>query len=237
MLEFLIDNIYIRVGNRVFRQIVGIPMGTDCAPLLANMFLFYYEYKYIKELIRTNLHLAMKFNYTFRYIDDLLTLNNDEFEHEISNIYPTELELKKTTSATRLSYLDIEITIADKKYSTTVYDKRDDFKFTIVNFPHLSSNIPCRQAYGVYISQLVRIGRICNDFVQFKDRHYRLTAKLAQQGFWYSGLCTAFKRFTKIHASIFSKFNCSVRKHIEEGICLPINVRLDMIKNVTTRTR
>ena len=46
MMEYLIDNIYINVGNKVFRQQVGIPMGTDCAPLLANLFLFYYEYKY-----------------------------------------------------------------------------------------------------------------------------------------------------------------------------------------------
>ena len=52
---------------------VGIPMGTDCAPLLANLFLFYYEYKYMKNLIKTNLMLAKKFNGTMRYIDDLLT--------------------------------------------------------------------------------------------------------------------------------------------------------------------
>ena len=44
MLEYLIDNIYIVVGNRVFQQHIGIPMGTDCAPLLANLYLFYYEY-------------------------------------------------------------------------------------------------------------------------------------------------------------------------------------------------
>ena len=39
MIEYLIDNIYIKVGSKVFRQQVGIPMGTDCAPLLANLFL------------------------------------------------------------------------------------------------------------------------------------------------------------------------------------------------------
>ena len=36
-------------------------MGTDCAPLLANLFLFYYEYKYMKNLIKDNLQVAMKF--------------------------------------------------------------------------------------------------------------------------------------------------------------------------------
>ena len=49
LVEYLIDNIYVSIGNRVYRQCVGIPMGTDCAPLLANLFLFYYEYRYIYE--------------------------------------------------------------------------------------------------------------------------------------------------------------------------------------------
>ena len=70
LVEYLVDNIYINVGNRVFRQQVGIPMGTDCAPLLANLFLFYYEYRYMKGLIKNN---AKRFNFTTRYIDDVYT--------------------------------------------------------------------------------------------------------------------------------------------------------------------
>ena len=52
------------------------------------------------------------------------------------------------------------LTIDNGKYVTAVYDKRDSFNFSIVNFPYLSSNIPSKPAYGVYISQFVRIGRI-----------------------------------------------------------------------------
>ena len=82
-------------------------MGTDCAPLVANLFLFYYEYKYMRNLIKSNLMLAKKFGTTMRYIDDLLTLNNDLFHSAIMDIYPDELKLKKTTeSSTTLSYLD-----------------------------------------------------------------------------------------------------------------------------------
>ena len=134
------------------------------------------------------------------------------------------MQLKNTTeSLTALLYLDILITNDNEKYSTTVYDKQDSFQFDVINFSHLSSNIPAKPAYGVYISQLVRTGRICGTFLQFKDRHYKLTKKLIKQGFWYSGLCMAFKRFAVSHASIFSKFGYSVRRHIEEGICLPAN--------------
>ena len=133
--EYLIDNIYVSIGNRVYRQCVGIPMGTDCAPLLANLFLSFYEYSYMRDLIKTDLVLAKKFNNTMRYIDDLLTLNNATFHSVIADIYPSELQLKKTTEfGTQLSYLDILITIENGKYSTAVYDKRDNFNFNIVNF-------------------------------------------------------------------------------------------------------
>ena len=96
-----------------------------------------------------------------RYIDDLSTLNNRGIEDTINNIYPPELELKKTTDCpTTLSYLDIHISIANGKYFTAVFDKHDGFNFTIVNFPHMTSNIPSKPAYRVVISQLIRIGRI-----------------------------------------------------------------------------
>ena len=133
----------------------------------------------MKNLIKNNIILAKKFNNTMRYIDDLLTLNNYQFA--IKDIYPQELQLKKTTECTTaVSYLDVLITIDNGRYSTAVFDKRDSLTFNIVNFPHLSSNIPSKRAYGVYISQLVRIGRICSNFVQFKLRHYMLTQKLSQ---------------------------------------------------------
>ena len=110
MYTYLIDNIYVSVGNKVYRQCVGIPMGTDCAPLLANLFLFSYEYRYMRGLIKSNILMARKFNNTMRYIDDLLVMNNTSFSDAIQDIYPSELRLKKTTeSTTALSYLDILI--------------------------------------------------------------------------------------------------------------------------------
>ena len=108
-------------------------MGTNCAPLVANLFLFYYEYKYMKNL---NLMLAKRFSNTMRYIDDLLTLNNTSFHSAIDDIYPEELKLKKTSeSSIALSYLDIQITIVNGKYFTAVYDKWDSFNFKNCEFP------------------------------------------------------------------------------------------------------
>ena len=74
-------------------------MGTDCAPLLANIFLFYYEYGYMKSLVKDNLQSATKCNGTMRYSDDVLTLNNSSFASKIPDIYSPELDLKKTTES------------------------------------------------------------------------------------------------------------------------------------------
>ena len=51
--NFLIDNIFIDVGSIVYQQVIGIPMGTDCATLVADLFLFSFEFSFMKELIRT----------------------------------------------------------------------------------------------------------------------------------------------------------------------------------------
>ena len=93
----------------------------------------------MKSLIYNNITLAKKYTHTMRYIDDLLSLNNSGFAHRATDIYPSELVLKRTTeSPMELSYLDLLITIDSGKYSTTIYDKRDSFNFNIVNFPHMS---------------------------------------------------------------------------------------------------
>ena len=91
----------------------------------------------------------------------------------------------------------------------------------LINIPYLSSNIPSGPAYGVYISQLVRIGRICSNYTQFARRHYKLTQRLIHQGFRYSALCIAFRKFAKKYTQVLEKYGYSIRKHIVDGVCLP----------------
>ena len=80
-LSFLLDNIYIRFGNKLYRQIVGNPMGTNCAPLVADLFLFCYERDFMKDLSSDNQADVIKaFNSTSRYLDDLLNIDNPYFE-------------------------------------------------------------------------------------------------------------------------------------------------------------
>ena len=109
MIDFLIDNIFVDFGGRIFQQTIGIPMGTNCAPLLADLFLYSYEAEFIQNLIKEgNRTLAKMFNLTFRYIDDVLSLNNKVFSDNLHRIYPPELKIKDTTDTLyAVSYLDL----------------------------------------------------------------------------------------------------------------------------------
>ena len=72
-LSFLLDNIYIRFGTLLYRQIVGTPMGINCAPLVADLFLFCYEGDFMKDFSNEKQADIIKaFNSTSRYLDDLL---------------------------------------------------------------------------------------------------------------------------------------------------------------------
>ena len=150
MLEFLVDNIFVVFGGKVFQQIVGIPMGTNCAPLLANIFLYSYEAEFIQSLLSTG-RKKIASQFTYRYIDDVLSMNNSDFENYLGQMYPAELEIKDTTeSNTSASYLDLFLSIeSDSQLRTSLYDKRGDFNFHITDFPFLSSNFPSSPAYGV----------------------------------------------------------------------------------------
>ena len=80
-LSFLLDNIYIRFGTKLYIKIVGIPMGTNYAPLVPDLFLFCYERDFMKDLSRDNQADVFKaFNSTSRYLDDLLNVDNPYFE-------------------------------------------------------------------------------------------------------------------------------------------------------------
>ena len=92
----LLDNIYIRFGSKLYRQNVGIPMGTNYVPLVADLFLFCYERDNMKSLTKEKRYdLIDAFNSTFRYLDDLLNINNIHFEQMVHRIYPAELHLTK----------------------------------------------------------------------------------------------------------------------------------------------
>ena len=90
ILIFLLDDIYVCFGNTVYRQVIGISMGTNCAPLITDLFLYCYESHFMAKIYKdpSKHDLIDNFNNTFRYLDDVLTLNNPEFSKFVDEIYP-----------------------------------------------------------------------------------------------------------------------------------------------------
>jgi len=95
MQDFLSNNKFVLFDGWVFQQTIGIPMGTKCTQLLADLFLRAYEANVLQGLLKNKDRILVQtFNSSFRYIEDVLSLNNSRFGDYIHHIYPSELILK-----------------------------------------------------------------------------------------------------------------------------------------------
>ena len=217
-LAFLLDNIFIRYGGTVYRQIVGIPMGTNCAPLVADLFLYCYERDFMLSLspiLQTDVIKA--FNMTSRYLDDILIIDNPFFVNNIKNIYPSQLTLNKANhSDVKAAFLDLDIAISNGIVSTKIYDKRDDFNFDIVNYPHLDGDCPRATSYGVYISQLTRFARVCTSVKDFNERNLLLQINYFSKVIDITSSGIPFPSFSIVILNCWLNIK-AVRKHFCDG--------------------
>ena len=181
-LDFLLDNTFIRFGTKLNRQVVGILMGTNCAPLVADLFQLSNERDFMMSLSDDEqADIIDALNTTSRYLDDILNINNVYFDTMVykSDIYPSELQLNKPiTSDTEAAFSDLHLSISNDIVSTKIYNKRDDFDFEIVNFPFLDGDVPRSTSYGVYIYQLIPFARASRHVADFNTRNKLLTQKL-----------------------------------------------------------
>ena len=220
-INFLIDNIYIDVGGHIFRQKIGIPMGTDCAPFLANLYLYALEFKFLENLSKNDIYTARKFSKSFRYIDDLLMFNNGKLMNKYKNkIYPKELVLNKENKLnTKCNFLDLNIEIKNNcinnKIITSLYDKRKDFNFQINNYPNLSGNVHFKRSHGIIISQLIRYSKNCLFLDEFSKNSKELIDKLMDQFFDYFILKKKVILFYNKYYHFIDKFDISLKKLLQ----------------------
>ena len=128
--------VQLEFSGQIFSAYSWHSNGHKLRPLLADLFLFGHEAELIQGLLkRGKKHLAQKFNFTYRYIDDVLSLNNSKISEFIDLIYPCELEiLDATESNTSVSYLGCYLCFGYGKFVTGLRDKRDELNFHIVKF-------------------------------------------------------------------------------------------------------
>ena len=126
---------------------------------------------------------------------------------EKAKIYPVELMLNvENQDDNNATFLDIEVNVEGDQFKTKTYDKRENYKFEIVNYPDLSGNIPHGAAYGVYTSQVIRYARVCNEADDFKERVKVLTNKLIKKGFTINRLKNTMKKCLGKHSWMAKKY-------------------------------
>ena len=142
----------------------------------------------------------------------MLGLNDKGFFCQVSSdIYPVELVLSRTDdNGTQADYLDMDISAnADGFFHSKLFDKRDGFSFKVINFPCISySNIPSSPAYGIFISQILRLCRICNYYSDFDIAVMKLTHQFLDKGFDKTLLCKKFEKFVSNYEREWAKFGC-----------------------------
>ena len=162
------------------------------------------------------------FKTTSRYLDYILNIHNVYFDSIVGQVYPSELQLNKAnTSDTEAAFLDLHLSISNDIVSTTIYEKREDFDFEIVNFPFLDGDVPRSTSYGVYISRLIRFARTSSYITDLITRNKLLTQKLLKQGYRYHKLRKTFSKFYRRYYDLISKFQVGLKSLLRQGLSEP----------------
>ena len=198
-------------------------MGTNYAPLAADLFLFCYGRDFMMSLSDDKqADVIDTFNTTSRYLDDILNINNVYFDNMVSQIYPSELQLNKAnTSDTKATFFRFAFVnfwwywYYQNLWYTWIFD------FEIVNFPFLDGDVPRSTSYGVYISQLIRFARASSIVADFNTRNKLLTQKLLKQGYRYHKLRKTFSKFYRRYYDLISKFQVGLKSFLRQGLSEP----------------
>ena len=199
-------------------------MGTNCAPLVAGLFLFCCGGGgFVVSLSDDGqADVIDAFNTTSGYLDDILNINNVYFENVVGQIYPSGLRLGgANASGAGAAFLDLHLSISGGVVSTGVCDRRDDFGFGIVGFPFLDGDVPRSASCGVCVSQLIRFARAFSCVAGFSTRNKLLTRGLLGQGCRCRRLRGAFSKFYGRYFGLVSRFRVGLGSLLCQGLSGP----------------
>ena len=197
-IRYLLNHLYVQVGDSIMRQIVGVPMGTSCSPFLANLTLFMFEFEWFSQQISQlrPWHLRKReqlwrLSYCTRYIDDLWNplVRESEFTAMAARIYPEWLQLGEPEfKGQEINYLDMRIKYGTdtSAWSSRLYDKKEAMilkGLKLNKFPHPESLLSSRCKYGVITSQLHRFNVACSSLQAFLEPATKLYSTYLSKGY------------------------------------------------------
>ena len=187
LMSFVVFNTFVCNRDSVLNQHLGIPMGTNSAPELANLYLYFYESSYIDKLILADHALARSFHLSFRLLDDLLSADNSQNDvfttcWEDGGVYPKSLMCGLTSKSSEIvQFCGLTVTARPAGFDISVYDKRSVFPFHVRNYPHSDSNIPRSILYSAFVGQLHRFYRLSSTLDAFRSCVKDICRKLVKE--------------------------------------------------------
>ena len=151
--KFIIENTYVANSlKHIYQQKIGIPMGTNCAPELANLVLYVMESTYIDNLVSTNrIKEAINLRYTRRYIDDIIVFNTDPIPMTAyDNLQYTE----QTEDDGSVIFLGAKLQKRSNRLEISLFDKAKEWSFNVLKYPSADSNTPQHQGKGIYYDDI-----------------------------------------------------------------------------------
>jgi hypothetical protein len=226
ILKHLVKNTHVEFAGHIWRQHVGIPMGTSCAGQLANLYCLTYEADFMHRLYERRLyHIARSFAYSRRYIDDALSIDNRRFfvrclyrpsttqyynpQTRLPGIYPgNALQLQPADSGANVPYLDLSICQnARAGLYTTIYDKRLDDKYrgiNVIRYPHVDTVLASKCLSSILTSQLHRFARLCTRKTDFAYQTALVIHRMLQKGYPHLWIWPKLKRFIAEHPALYA---------------------------------
>ena len=222
-LAFLLGSVFVRFGARLCGQVVGIPVGTGCAPLVADLFLFCYEGDFMMSLSDDGrAGVVDAFNTTSRYLDDILNINGVCFDSVVGQMCPSGLQLGGgSASGAGAAFLGLRLSISNDIVSTGVCGGRGDFGFEVVNFPFFGGGVPRSASCGFCVSRLVRFAGASSYVADFNTRSGLLTRGLLGRGCRCHRLRRAFSEFCGRYCGLVSGFQVGLRSLLRRGLSGP----------------
>ena len=223
-ISYILDNSYVVFSNYVLKQDRGIPMGGNSSSEIADCSLAWYEFIYMKSLMekknRSKLQLAKTLSNNKRYVDDLISLNYAHFGDLYKNIYPDGLLMERSGNDNRVvNYLDVRLEFDGiGNYTTTVYNKLDDFDFQIIQYTFSSGNMPHEIGHNIFYSEILRFAQLTSERKNFVTKVKRLYDMLVGRGYQKSSLIKKFRRVMGKHCHILTKYNVCDVKVMEDKI-------------------
>ncbi|GBG89799.1 hypothetical protein CBR_g49650 [Chara braunii] len=226
-----ITNSMLLMGDYVWRQVKGIPMGLACSPIWCDIYFFKYEYHAMMRLADTgNTHLIPCFDSTFRYIDDLGAINNAVINNFLRNkgereagdpcwVYPEDYikikentTLKEEESGRIANFLSPTITVTSPitgSYATTRYDKRSGLGFSPCRFVRYKSNRSVKQSLQIITAQVAQILLLCSEPEDAANEIAKVVTPMEENGF-ASDACWRVVKKTLWNAHLYQPGKLSV---------------------------